>query len=236
MKPEIYKEFYKFEWDHRSHLTSALNIPIAGATVVGGGIAVMVKGFPYKESLITNIFGGLSGIAAVFLVIVLFYIFKSFHGYKYNRIATPLKFKAYHDKLLIWHNEYGNGKESADIKFEEYFNQRIAEAAEVNSYNNLKRSAYLYRANASLAFSLFFIFLAAVPYLVAKIDTPKEIYQMQIVNPVTTIIKEQKMPENEEVQNQQSEIPPEPTPPRNEEVREYSVDKESNTIELDEKS
>lgn len=231
MKSDIYKEFYQFEWDHRSHLTSALNIPIAGATIVGGGIVVMIQGVPYTANITTSIFVLFSAIAVLCLLGVLLFIFKAFHGYKYKRIATPLTFTEYYKELLAWHTKYGQGKASADERFEEYFNQRLAEAAEVNAQNNKNRSAYLYRANASLALCLLFMVFSSVPYLIIKVEVPEKIYSIKIVEPIQTLNKELFMPENEEnqTQNQNSTPeppPPEPTPPRNEDIKEYGIDRE----------
>lgn len=190
MKSEIYKEFYDFEWDHRSHLTSAVNIPIAGATVVGGGIAVMIQGFSYSNNHSTKIFIICAVLAILCFIGVLYFIFKAFHGYTYERISTPLTFKKYYDELLEWHNRYGDGKSSADVRFEYHFNNRLAEAAEVNALNNKNRSAYLYRANAVLALCLLFAVFAAAPYLVTKIDKPEKTYSIKIIEPIQIQNKE----------------------------------------------
>ena len=55
MKQNIYKDHYQFEWDHRAHLTSFLNIPIAVTTVMGGAVTVMAQKFPYEQSEILTI-------------------------------------------------------------------------------------------------------------------------------------------------------------------------------------
>jgi len=232
MKSDIYKEFYQFEWDHRSHLTSALNIPIAAATIVGGGIAFMAQSFSYSGDINTKLFVALTCLSSSFLLGVLFFIFKAFHGYTYSRIPTPLKFKKHYDELLDWHEKYAEGKKSADIRFEEYFNMRVGEAAEVNSHNNKNRSAYLYRTNVSLALSLFFLIISSAPYLYSKINETEKTYSVNVVQPITFIPKEIKMPEPEEnaKQNTPEPTPPEPTPPSNENIKEYTVDKESTVI------
>lgn len=231
MKHEIYKDHYQFEWDHRSHLTSALNIPIAASTVLGGAVTVMAKSYPYENAITTYLFIGALFLAVACIGLAIVFLFKAFHGYQYKRIPTPLALKSYYDELLTWHNQYGNGKETADPRFEEYFNQRVAEATEVNALNNKNKSAYLYRCNTALAVAILFMAVSSVPYLIATINEKDKTYSVNVLSLPTVEGKHPKekavMPDNDP-QPTTSEAPPEPPPepvmPPNENIKEHVVE------------
>ncbi len=237
MNHEIYKDHYQFEWDHRSHITSALNIPIAVSTVLGGAVTVMAKIYPYDQSGITYVFVGALLLAVICIALSVYFLFKALHGYQYQRVPTPLKLKSYYDDLLSWHTKYGNGKVSADEKFGEYFNQRMAEATEINAQNNKNKSAFLYRCNASLAVGIVLIAISSVPYLVSTINEKDKTYSVKIVSASSTSPHMEKivMPD-EETENQPTtneaptEPPPEPVIPPNENIKEHVVEPVSKKI------
>ena len=229
MKHEIYKDHYQFEWDHRSHLTSAMNIPIAVATVLGGAVTVMAQKYPYNELMASYAFIATLSIAALCIAISILFLFSAFHGYQYQRVPTPLSLKAYYDELLAWHDKYSNGKESADVKFDEYFNLRVAEATEINAHNNKNKSAYLYRCNTSLAIAVAFIALSSIPFLLATINGNEKTYSVRIVTATQPQLKENVMPDEvTEGTPTTNEAPPEPPPepvmPPNENIKEHVVE------------
>lgn len=225
MKTDLYKEHYQFEWDHRSHLTSAINIPIAVATVLGGAITVMAQKYPYSSLIESYAFIATISIATLCIAIAIFFLFYSFHGYEYKRIPTPLKLQSHYNELLEWHNKYSNGKKSADSKFEEYFNLRMGEATEINAHNNKNKSAYLYRCHTSLAIAVVFIAISSIPFLLATIKDKDKNYSPQIFFITQSIQKENIMPDEETEQETTSEAPPpEPVMPPNESIKEHVVE------------
>jgi hypothetical protein len=225
MKYEIYKEHYKFEWDHRSHISTAMNVPIAVATVLGGAVTVMAQKYPYTFSTTSYMFVIAVAIAVMCIFLSIFFLFKAIHGYNYKRIPTPLKLKSYYDELLDWHEKYGNGKESAEHKFDEYFYLRIGEATEVNAHNNKNKSAYLYRCNTSLAFAVVFIALSSIPFLIDTINGKEKTYSVRILSPTLNQKKEIAMSDNEPTTNEAPpEPPPEPVMPPNENIKESVVE------------
>lgn len=229
MKSDIYKDHYQFEWDHRSHITSALNVPIAVATVIGGAITVMAQKFPYSNEVITWFFVPLPSLGAISIIVSAVFLFKAFHGYQYQRIPTPQTLRNYYDKLVEWHNQYGNGKADADKEFDDYFHKRMAEATEINARNNKAKSAYLYRTNTSLAVSLLFVAIASVPFLIKTVAAGEKIQLVKIVELPIPVEEKKTMPDND--QNQQTQTtdqvpeapPPKPTPPPNENIKEHEV-------------
>jgi len=72
MDPKIYKEHYEFEWNHRAYLTSALNIPIAVATVLGSAEIVLLQTIPISQRYYD---------LYIFISLVIFYRFSNFSSY-----------------------------------------------------------------------------------------------------------------------------------------------------------
>lgn len=228
--------FYNFEWEHRSHLTSALNIPIAGITIVGAAFAAMVQSFPYKDfQNLKYVFIGFSILSFVSLALVVIFLFRAFLGYTYKRIATPKKFDNYYKRLLEWHKRQNNMQQSADELFEIYFNQRVAEASEVNAANNKRRSLNLNRSNLTIAISLIFLAITSTAYLSAKITAPEPIHNIKIINSSSHQQEKDKMLSEQEDNGQEpnsdqtTPSDPMPEPPQNEDIKEYTEPKTDST-------
>ncbi len=230
MDTQIYKEHYQFEWEHRSYLAAALNIPIGVITILGGATAVMLQGYVYGSSSWSFVFIGLVAASSISIGVASIFLFRAFSGYSYERIPTPLNLNAYYEKLLKWHLDVGHKKEEAEQDFLYNYNIRLGEASEVNANNNKRRSAFLYNCNTSLAISLCFIVLAAVPYLYQRISSRTQIspYRVEIVSPIELKQTEQAMTKNESPKQEpeKSVLPPAPTKPTmplNENVKEHVI-------------
>jgi hypothetical protein len=228
LKQEIYKEHYQFEWDHRSHLAAAINLPIAGITVVGGAVAAMVLGFSFSKGTLTSCFVVLAALTAVSLLASVVFLFRSILGYQYQRIATPRKLKEHYDSLSSWHATYGKGLENVEAEFEANFNERLAEAAEVNAANNIRKSAFLHWANLSVAIALSLATVTCVLYLVDTLNRTAPAYSVKIVEPVTLDFEENRMSnaetdESVPVERMPDFVPPKPVAPPNENIKEHVV-------------
>jgi hypothetical protein len=229
MKRDIYKDHYQFEWDHRSHLTSALNVPIAVATVIGSALAVMAQSFSYQANLTTYLFVVLIVLSVASIVVAVFFLFRALHGYEYQRTPTPAVLKKYYDDLVQWHESNGSDSLTAENEFDEYFHQKIAEAVENNATNNKRKSGYLYRTNLTLAISLLFVGLSSIPFLVRTVTAGDKVYSIRVLE-IPSLNKEiRAMPNNDQDQrthptNQQPAVPPaKPVPPPNEFIKEHTV-------------
>jgi hypothetical protein len=230
MDTQIYKEHYQFEWEHRSYLVAALNIPIGVITILGGGTVAMVQSYAYSSNLWSFAFIGFIGFAIISMGVASLFLFRAFSGYSYQRIPTPLKLDAHYKALLKWHSEVGHRSDEAEKDFDDEYHMRLAEAAEVNAGNNKRRSAFLYNCNTSLAISLCFIVLAAVPFMYQRISNRHQIspYRVEIVSPVELKQTELAMTKNESPKQEpeKSELPPtpaKPTMPPNESVKEHVI-------------
>ncbi len=182
MKNEIYKDRYDFEWNHRNHLHSALQIPIALATLLGGAIAFLVQKFPYKDDTTTYIFVLIISLGIISLLTGIYYLIRSIKGVGYYRLPTPLKIKKHYDDLLKWRISKKDTQEDAERDLENFINLRLSEAVEKNANTNQNRAAYIYKSNTSFTYTLIILFIATIPYLFANISTDEKIYKIEIVS------------------------------------------------------
>ncbi len=224
MRAEYFKDHYEFEWQHRAYLSNAVNLPLAVGTLLGSAAAVMGQKFPYQNDYWTFAFLGLIVSSVLCMAYAAFCLWRSFVGYKYKRTPTPLVLKSYYDELLQWHQSHKNGEVSADQRFEDYFNERLAQAAEVNADNNKKKSGYLYQCNATLGIAAFLLALSVAPYLVQSNRQGETTYTVRIVKDER--MEESSVPDDPETPEPPEEAqptPPEPTMPPNEDIREHEI-------------
>lgn len=226
MDPNIYKEHYEFEWSHRSHLTSALNIPIAVSTVLGGAEVVLLQKFPYAKDIPTSLFLFFSVCSVISLITAIVYLFKAVHGYRYQRVPTPFKIKKHYDDLISWWGRNGGTEENAKDDLKSYINQRMGEAIEINATNNKNKSAYIHKSNGALIFSLIFLAICSIPFLVKMVNEPQKTVKVEIVNFATQNIQEAIMQDDDKIQQPINVVPdndPKPVGPPNEEIKEDKI-------------
>jgi hypothetical protein len=134
-----------------------------------------------------------------------------------------MKLKSFYDDLLEWWERHNGSVEHAKNDLNDFINIRMAEAVEINSKNNINKSAYIYKSNVALIISLIFIALCLIPYLTKTKNISSNIIKVEIVNSELTLIqKEGKiMQENDQqTTNDQPDNDPKPVGPPNEEIRE----------------
>ena len=137
MNRDIFQKQYDFELEQRNSLASATNIPIVSLTVLGGALTATVIGFKYSNNALTYIFVGLIILAVVSMLVSLYKVFRIFLGYSYQKIPTANQLKVHFIELKNWHKSQGCPEDeyhkSASADFDEYFDERLSEAAEHNS-------------------------------------------------------------------------------------------------------
>jgi hypothetical protein len=234
MDPKIYKDHYEFEWNHRSYLTSALNIPIAVATVLGSAEVVLLQKFPFYQDITTYIFVFLWVCSICFLISALIFLFKAIHGYTYQRIPTPSMLKSHYEELKAWWERNGGTEKDAEKDHDDFFYKRMEEAIEKNATNNKNKSAYIAKSNRSLILALIFLAVSSVPYSIKTINKPQKIIKVELVNISTNKQQEIQMPDEDDNQkpvNVAPESDPKPEGPPNQEIREDKTTPQANTEE-----
>ncbi len=187
MKLDLYREFYFFEWNRREQITSATNIPIALATILGGVIAFLLRTYPYKEQSHspweTGLFTILIGAAAVSLLWGISFLIRSYHGYNYKRIPVPGKLRDHYDEIHAYHKEWteADAAEAAEEAFDSYLRERLADATDRNAENNRLKAGRLHSGVKRLIASLVFAAGAIVPYLFTTIGAPDKVQRFELV-------------------------------------------------------
>ena len=225
MKPELYEKHYEFEWNHRTYLSSAQNVPIGVMSLLGGALTILIQKFPYGNNLETIIYVALISISILLFAIAIYFLFRAIIGYEYKRVATPLKLKEHYEKLLEWWQKHGDGGEAeAQKDLEEFVYQKMAEATEVNAKNNRDKSHFLYKTNKFLAISFLFLALSAIPYLFETINKDESTYKVDIVKPIILQKEVVQMADQDRDTTQRppksDPPPPKPEGPPNENIRE----------------
>jgi hypothetical protein len=113
MNSELYKELYKFEWDQRTHLISAVNIPIVVLTALGTVAVSMAIGYPYTESVEAWTFSGFLLISVVTLGVGLVFVIVSLLMSAYEKIPSPMRLRTHFEQLCQWHVRNGSSREAA---------------------------------------------------------------------------------------------------------------------------
>jgi len=163
----LYRDLYAEEVQDRELLRSAVSIPLALLTILGSGIAYLFRGLPVAPDTLLGCWHtiALAGAALAFCIAAVFLIM-SYHGHVYERVPSPNQIKTYEEALNIYHGSSEAGRAEATATFQSFLRSRYTEAADRNMYTNIKRSAYLYRANAAVIACLVLAALAVPPHII----------------------------------------------------------------------
>lgn len=189
----LFQKQYDFELDQRNALTTAVNVPIVAITVLSTAASAALLDFPYKYSFLTVFFVTFALPALLLLGFAIYSAMRSFWGYNYQKLPDPPALKAHLAELCRWHT--ANGTPSTEVNaaagrdFQEYIDDRLAEAVESNGRNNIARGNYLHRATAAVCMALAVFVPAATTYAYAKATAEDKVHQVQLV-PKSTSLKE----------------------------------------------
>lgn len=184
METDLYRKQYDFELDQRAHLGTTANIPIAAATFLFGGIAALTMNYERDLSTLAMLFVAMLAVALASLSVAIYFIFRSFLGYTYKKLPPMAELRAYHDELLEWHQKANSTEEAANRDFDDYLRDRLVEAADKNGFNNVTRSAYIYRSTLSIAVSVVFICFSSLIFMYQGLDSRSEPQRVQVVGEV----------------------------------------------------
>jgi len=164
MKLELLKEHYFFELSRKQALESALALPIAVFTGVGGVVATLSQTFEYKWDCLTYFFFPLLALTILSLLFTFYCICRAFVRHIYQLVPSSSELLDYWEKLKIYYESQKNIEDKSTEEFENHLKHSYAETATANKNKNEIRANYLYRSNISLIFSVFFLALCAIPY------------------------------------------------------------------------
>ncbi len=212
MNRDVFQKQYDFELEQRNGITSATNTPIVALTILGGALAAVITGFKYSNELVTYLFLLFTLLAICSMLISVYNLVRTFLGYSYQKIPPAKQLRKHLEDLKHWHNTNGSSDDKAIIDFDEYFDERLSEAAENNSANNIKRGNYLHDATVFVVVAFVFLFGASPFYIYERVTSEDKVYQVNLIDN-TSKKEEENMADNDSgSSNQGQQAVPSATP------------------------
>ena len=165
-------------------------------TVLSGAASAVLLDFPYESNSLTAAFLVLSIPVLGSLGFAIHRAFRSFWNYYYHKLPDPPALKAHLEVLRTWHVTAGTPanevNSAAGRDFQDYIDDRLAEAVQANGRNNITRGNYLHSATAAVGLALVFFIPTAATYVYSKATAEDRIHQVQLV-PNSISLKEPAM-------------------------------------------
>jgi hypothetical protein len=212
---DIFRKQYDFELEQRHGLTSATNIPVVAITVAASAISVILLDYKYSRDLLSYFFGGFASLSLLTVAFSFYSLFRSFWNYEYHKLPNAKALRQHSEGLHEWHLNNGSSLQDAvthtNADFTDYLTNKIAEAADWNSQNNVVRGNYLHRATVAIALGVTLFFPAALMYAYNKAVSEDKIHQVRITE---SVVLKQKEPtvSNNQSSSSPSQTTPAPTP------------------------
>lgn len=196
MNRDVFQKQYDFELEQRNGIASATNTPIVALTILGGALAAVITGFRYSNEPATYLFLLFALLAIGSMLISVYKLVRTFLGYSYQKIPLAKQLRKHLEDLKNWHNTNGSCVDKAIIDFDEYFDEKLSEAAEHNSANNIKRGNYLHDATLFVVVAFVFLFCASPFYIYERVTTVDKVYQVNLIDNISKK-KEENMADND---------------------------------------
>lgn len=178
-----YQKLYDAEFENRERLRSALGIPIALLTLLGGILGTMVPTIGADGTFLRSCFIFGFTCAACFFVVAVYSLIRAYHGYEYEGVPTLLDLRQYHAVLTKHFSDHGAAGTLADVAFSDYLEGALAAATGKNATINATKTAFLWWANNTVILCGVCTALAFIPHAYLKNGMPTPIYRVEVVAP-----------------------------------------------------
>lgn len=128
--------------DRCDPLTTALTLPVAVLSVLGGAIVAMARSFSYTESQLTFVFAGVVIADSVTFVMCLWYLAQAYHRQTYVFLPLLAEIDRSRDEFLEFAPAMAGGEEEVLEAFEKQMRQRMIDAADRNTQTNDSAAAF----------------------------------------------------------------------------------------------
>lgn len=164
---EYAQEHYFAEIERKKELNSNVSTPVTLASAYAAAILTMVGSIRTPISCLdVSVLIG-CGLAALALLCALYFLLRSYVGHAYMYVATP-------DCVQNWRQSASAGGwtgKALDDATEGMLATEYANAAAHNAGVNDRKSGFLHQANLSLGAVLVLLIVAAVPWMIEKIQS-----------------------------------------------------------------
>lgn len=213
MGGNLFEKLYDAEWAHKSAVQGDTSLPLGIVALIGSGIVVLLKDYDARGGIPDRIFWGALTAACVAYAVAICMLVRSFHGHVYRHLPFPSELKAYHDGLRAHYEALGTPL-LADREFESFLDQRLIDAADRNTENNLERAEYLRQANRGIIVAVMALTAASIPYALHERTKEAQPQQVEIINHEVAMAQPTRP-----APGTQRPVPPKPIPPENFDVR-----------------
>ena len=188
MDQDFFQRQYDFEIDQKNNLASSMNTPFVALTVVGGGLSTLTTSFAYSSDRPTYCFVVFVGLGAIALLVSLYFVLRAFLGYKYQKIASARDLVAYLRDLEAWYLKNGEAvniaKSKAQMDYQDFIEECMADATEHNSQINIRRGEFLHLGTTGIAISFVLLFCSMPSFLYQKVYKLEGVQKIEIVKPI----------------------------------------------------
>lgn len=165
MNKDLYKELYLFEIGRKDKISDSVSTLITGMVIVGGAIGYFIENHSFSWDGLSIAFSMLLAVAIVLYALAIISLI-SIYGYKYQLIPFASSLKDYYVQLEEYYDQNPDEDGNPDSSFENYLNNRYAEATVVNAKHNDVRGAYQGRIFSVLAYSMMLTLLCSIPHFI----------------------------------------------------------------------
>lgn len=166
---DFYKVQYYFELARRNDITNSLAIPIGFITALFTGYAYFFLNLNYVDNLILGIFFlALTLTSTIFAVKAVYHLYTSLSGLEYGYVPEPINLYNYEQNYIKYAKAHGLSNDVIDEKFFDNLKKSIVTTTTKNRANNNFRSNRILKANVNTIYAIFFLFLAAIPFIISK--------------------------------------------------------------------
>jgi hypothetical protein len=185
MNDELLDKLYEFQWELRDKLTSAINIPILGISIVGGFATTIALDTHFDQGAVSSMVSGALLLVGLSLVFAVWCVASTLLTRAYLSLPSAGKMDRHHSSLLAWHRDNGtpDAETVARSEFALELRERKISAVDRNSEINQSRAAGTRSATIGVVASLVFCGVAAVGYYFQRGVAPEPAYKVTITNP-----------------------------------------------------
>jgi len=209
----LFEKLYDAEWRRRNDLIGAASVPLGVLALLGSAVFFLLKEYAAGGGLLDVLFWTGLIFAALVYSAAVYFLVRSYHGYRYQQIPYPSELRSYRQALE--HRFAAEGTPLlAGQRFEEFLEEHFGSAAERNMQNNIAREVYLQRTNRATILCLLVVAATAVPFAVrerTRVDTPQRVEITNLRSGMTAQPTTPKTPA--------ATLPPMPVPPPNVDVK-----------------
>lgn len=196
MDQDFFQRQYDFEIDQKNNFASSMNMPFVALTVVGGGLSTLTTGFAYSSDRLTFCFVVFIGLGAIALLVSLYFVLRTFLGYKYQKIPSARDLFSHLRNLEEWYLKNGEeeniAKSKAQNDYQDFIEERLADATEHNSQINIRRGEFLHLGTTGIAISFVLLFFSTPFFLYQKVNKSNGVQKIEIVKPIPQLLQGEK--------------------------------------------